>query len=110
MAIPFSNAALTKITSVGSGDDYDQPASTGTDRWTGSVGIYVAEEIVEVLGNERVDEVKQTRLEIPYAVGQLIVRGDTLTYTYEGAQVPRVAGTISRAQLIGRVRVLLEDA
>lgn len=116
--LPYTNATLTAVTGVGMSADYDTPASSGTTRWTGSAGIYVAEEIVEAISpptatsstSNRIDEIKQTRLELPYDVGKVVVRGDTLTYTYEGASVSRVAGTISHAALVGRVRVLLENS
>jgi hypothetical protein len=107
--IPYANATLTAITPVASSADYDQLATDGTPRWTGELGIYVVEERREVLGADREDEVLQTRVEIPYAIGRLAERGDTLTYTYENAIARRVAATITRAQLVGRVRVLLED-
>lgn len=108
-AIPYVNAMLTAITNVGSTPDYDDPGTPGGDRWTGAQGIYVAEEIIETLSPGRVDEVKQTRIEIPYGVGKLVQRGDTLTYTYEAASQQRKAGTISHAPLVGRVRVLVEN-
>lgn len=116
--IPYVNATLTAITPTGASADYDQPAAGGTPRWTGSLGIYVAEETLEELASvtaravagDRLDEILRTRLEIPYNIGQLVERGDTLTYTYEGGEVQRVAGTITHAPLVGRVRVLLRDA
>lgn len=108
--IPYRNASLTAITAVGTSPDYDDPGTAGTVRWTGAEGIYVAEEIVETLSPGRVDEVKQTRIEIPYSTGSLVQRGDTLTYTYEGASTQRKAGTITHAPLVGRVRVLVENA
>lgn len=108
--LPYVNATLTAVTAVGTSADYDTPAAPGLARWTGSEGIYVAEEIVETLSPGKVDEVKQTRIEIPYTIGKLVERGDTLTYTYEDAPVARVAGTITHAPLVGRVRVLLENA
>jgi hypothetical protein len=103
---------------VGSSADYDQPAIPGTPRWTGSLGIYVADEVKEIIGTstagavvaDRIDEIVQTRLEIPYNIGRLVQRGDIITYTYEGESVTRTAGTITHAPLVGRVRVLPEDA
>jgi hypothetical protein len=108
--IPYTNGTLTAVTSVGTSADYDDEPTPGTVRWTGSLGIYVAEQDVETLSQDRVDEVIQTRLEIPYNIGKLVRRGDTLTYTYENEQVQRVAGTITHAPLVGRVRVLPENA
>lgn len=108
--LPYTNATLTAITPVGTSTDYDTPASAGTPRWTGTLAIYIAEEIIETLSPGKVDEVKQTRIEIPYDTGKLVHRGDTLTYTYEAGTVARIAGTISHAPLVGRVRILVENA
>jgi hypothetical protein len=118
VTIPYINGMLTAITPKGATADYDQAPADGTPRWTGSLGIYVAEETLEELASvtaravasDRLDEILRTRVEIPHTVGQLVERGDTLTYTYEGEDVRRVAGTITHAPLVGRVRVLLEDA
>lgn len=107
--IPYANATLTAITPQGTTADYDTPASPGAPRWEGELRIYVAEERRDDLGAETEDEIIITRLEIPHAVGRLVVRGDTLSYTFEGAEQERSAATISRAPLVGRVRVLLED-
>lgn len=107
--IPYVNAALTKITAIGTSDDYDDAATSGADRWTGSVGIYVDDTRGQVISPQRIDEIDQTRLEIPWTVGRLVQRGDTLTYTYQGATETGVAGTLSGDQLVGRRRVLLEN-
>lgn len=116
MTIPFSNASLTAINAGGTAEDYDQVATIGTARWTGSLGIYVAEELVQVEGGNlrgsqlAVDEVITTRLEIPYAVGRLVQRGDRLTFTYEDATHTRTARNLMHAELVGRIRVTLEPA
>lgn len=110
MSLVYTNATLTKITAVGTSDDYDEPAVAGTDRWTGSVGVTVRGPRLEVLTDGRIDEVIKTSVEIPYDVGVQVVRGDKLTYSYESATHARVAGTIVHAEPAGRVRVLLEDA
>lgn len=109
--IPYMNATLTAVTPAATSDDYDHASTYGAARWTGSVGVYVAEERVEELSAGRQDEVLQTRLEMPYTgPGVLVERGDKLTYTLDGETVNRFAGTITRAPLMGRVRVLLVDA
>ena len=108
--IPYTNATLTSITPVGTSADYDTPAAAGTPRWTGNLPVYVAEELQETDQAVKVDELVHTRLEIPYSVGRLIARGDTLTFTYEDASHQRVARDIIRAQLVDRVRVILQEA
>jgi hypothetical protein len=107
--IPFVNGALTAIQQGATAEDYDQPAVTGTARWTGNLGVYVAEELAQTDGLD-VDEIITTRLEIPYQVGRLVQRGDRLVYTYESASHTRTARNLIRAELVGRVRVILEAA
>lgn len=107
----YSNATLTKITAAGVSDDYDVAGTPGTDRWTGSVGITVRRDpIVEVQGAQALNVVRTTRLEIPYDVGSVIEHNDALTYIYEGETVTRRVDDVTRAQLVGRVRVELEPA
>ena len=107
--IPYSNAVLTAITGVGVSGDYDTAATVGTNRWTGTSSIYVAEEILEELQAGELNQVQRTRLEIPHGVGKQIKRGDTLTYTYDSGTQTGVAGTLAHAPLVDRVKVLLED-
>lgn len=108
--LPAVNATLTAIAAVGSsGDGYDDPTG-GAPRWSGNLGIWVAEEILEEIEGGELNEVLRTRLELPYTVGKIVKRGDRVTYVYEDQPVTRTAGTISHAKLVGRVRVLLEDA
>jgi hypothetical protein len=107
--IPFANATLTTITAAAIAEDYDQAAVPGDARWTGALGIYVSQELTQTEG-DGVDEIITTRLEIPYAIGQLVQRGDTLTYTFETAAHARVARNLIRSELVGRVRVILENA
>lgn len=109
MSLPYTNATLTAITSVGTTGDYDTPAAPGANRWAGELPVTVVEKIVEAISPGRVDELKQTRVEIPYDTGQLVRRGDTLTFTYEDASHQRRAGTILHARLVGRVRIILEE-
>lgn len=107
----YANATLTRITAPGTADDYDIPGTPGADRWAGSVGVTVRRDpIVEVQANQALNVVRSTRMEIPYDVGSVIEHNDALTYTYEGETVTRRVDDVTRAQLVGRVRVELEDA
>lgn len=108
--IPFCNATLTAVAAGGSAEDYDTPQTSGAPRWTGALGVYVAEELIQVERGGDVDEVVITRLEIPYATGKLVQRGDQLTYTYGSAAHTRRARNLIRSELVGRVRVTLEPA
>lgn len=111
MSLVWTNGTLTRITATGTTDDYDVPGAAGTDRWTGSVGITVRRDpIVEVQGAQALNVVRSTRVEVPYDVGRLIAQNDTLTYTYEDTTWTRRVDDITRAQIVGRVRVELEPA
>lgn len=108
--IPASNATLTKIAAVGTSDDYDHAATAGATRWESTIGVYVAERLIENIAASKIDELVETRMEIPYTVGKNVVRGDTLTYLKDGISLQRKAGTVWHNQLVGRVRVILETA
>ena len=114
--IPYRNATLTGIAGGGTLEDFDAPAGADTPRWQGSVGIYVADELSEdrtARNDQRassVSEIVATRLEIPYDIGRLVQRGDTVTYLFENATHQRAARDIIRSEAVGRVRVLLADA
>lgn len=107
--LPLVNARLTAVTPVGATADFDAPAGAAAPRWTGNVGVYVAEEVLEQITAGRIDQVQRTRIELPWTPGSLVRRGDTLTYTYEGQTQTATAGTIARASVVNRVQVLAED-
>jgi hypothetical protein len=108
--LPAINATLTQIAGQGLAADYNDPGTAGTAKWAGSTGIWVADQILQVEGPDKVTEVLQTRLEIPWDVGQTVARGDTLSFTYEGTARNRVARNVIHAPIVGRVRITLEDA
>lgn len=78
---PLVNATLTKIEGGGTSDDWDQPAGADTTRWTGTANAYLDEKILTEVNGNALDEIKQTRLVVPLDIGDLAVRGDTVTYT-----------------------------
>jgi hypothetical protein len=111
VGLPYTNGRLLAIHGLGASADYDLPVNAdGPERWrqTGGVGITVRQQQVESTGGGRVDEDINTDLKLPYDVGILVHRGDVLTYTYEGQQFRRKAGTIVHSEKAGRVRVALE--
>jgi hypothetical protein len=109
MALIYANGTLSRITQAGGGDAYDTD-TTGTDRWTGTIGVTVRERHVEQIAGSRIDRVDETHLILPYAIGLQVQQGDTLVFSYEGATHTRKAGTIVHSQMAGRVRVDLEDS
>lgn len=46
--LPFANAIVTKVTAAGQAEDYDEPASAGSDRWTGTERAYYQEKTERV--------------------------------------------------------------
>lgn len=111
MGLPYTNGRLLSITGVGATEDYTDPGdNVGAERWTGNLGITVRQQLLENINGDRIDEIITTSVKLPYAIGRLVRRGDTITYTYDGDSYTRTAGTIVRAQLTDRVRVTLEDA
>lgn len=111
MSLIFTNATLTQIATAGISDDYDVAGSAGSARWTGSVGVTIRRDpIVEIQGNEALNVVRTTRMEIPFDIGSVIEHNDALTYTFEGQTLTRRVDDITRAREVGRVRVELEAA
>jgi hypothetical protein len=107
----FTNATLTQIAAPGTSDDYDVTATTGTARWTGSVGVTIRRDpIIEIQTNQALNVVRTTRMEVPFDIGSVIQHNDALTYTYEGQTLTRRVDDITRAREVGRVRVELEPA
>ncbi|MBA3688474.1 MAG: hypothetical protein H0W81_06570 [Chloroflexi bacterium] len=109
MTLLYVNATLTAITPVATVADFDVAASGGTPRFSGAAPATLRELIVERDGLDQ-DELVQTHLEVDYAVGRLVERGDTLTYDFDGTSHSRVAKDLIRARLVDRVRVLLHNA
>jgi hypothetical protein len=107
--LPYTNAILTAITGPGNAEDYDVPATTGTARWTGSLGIYYDDSKGQLLSPGRADQIDKTRLEIPYTVGNLAQLGDTVTFTVDGVPQTGMVAKVEGDPLLGRRRVLLQD-
>jgi hypothetical protein len=106
----YENGRLTRIGQASGPANYDEPGTTGADRWTGDIGVTVRERHVEQIAGGRIDQIDETHLILPYSVGAQVQRGDVLTFTYEGRTETRTAGTIVHSQMAGRVRVDLENA
>jgi hypothetical protein len=104
----YENGRLTRIGQASGPANYDEPGTTGADRWTGSIGVTVRERHVEQIAGGRIDQIDETHLILPYSVGAQVQRGDVLEFVFEGATHRRTAGTIVRSQFAGRVRVDLE--
>lgn len=115
--LPASNATLTSIMGGGFTADYDQPATSGTARWQGTVGVYVVEEIITVAsatrrageGADSVNELTRTYLVLDAELGRLVQTGDTLTYTLDGVTSTRVARNVRVTPIVSTARVTFEN-
>jgi hypothetical protein len=103
----YTNATLTAVNAAGSGDGSDADPALGAPRWTGTIGIIVDDSRQTLNTPGRTDEIEQTRLEIPWRVGSLVKRGDTLTFTYAGQTQQRVADNLLGEQMMNRRRIIL---
>ena len=106
--LPIVNATLTKVAAP-TAEDYDTPAGTGSDVWTGEERAYVTEELVEVPGNGRLDVLRKTTIVIPADVGRLVAAEHTVAYDYDGASHSRRVQAVSVVAELGRARLALED-
>jgi hypothetical protein len=108
--IPRANATLTAITAVGTSDDYDDSGTAGSQRWAGSVGAYVVDELIQDTTPGTVTERRRTSLVVPSTVARQIKRGDTITFNYQGVQQARRARDLRITEIVGTARIALEDA
>lgn len=106
----YENGRLTAITSAAGPANYGEPGTPGATRWTGNIGVTVRKRHVEQIGAGKLEQIDEAHLILPYEIGTLVVRGDTLSYVDDEGAQQRTAGTIVPAKLTGRVRVDLENA
>lgn len=109
-SLPASNATLTAINAPGLSEDYDEPATDGTPRWTGTVDCYVVNKIRTLVGTAGLNRVKTTYLVVPYDIGETVESGDTVVFTLEGESVSRVVWEIDPAKIAGTTRLHFQDA
>lgn len=110
MRPPLVNATLTAIKGGGAAEDYDTAAGADTNRWAGSADAYVDEQMLENVGPNGLDQVAATRLVVPFAQGELVQRGDTVVYTYDGQSFARTAKNLQQFKLFGTVSVWMFEA
>jgi hypothetical protein len=107
--LPEKNCYVTKLASGGSRADYDYAGGTDTTLWTGDEGAYYVEELLTVRGNQTTDEVTRTRLYVRVPVGELAVRGGTVTFTMDGVTHDRRVQDLAVNRTSGIVKIGLED-
>jgi hypothetical protein len=110
VSVPVANATLTAISGGSTAEDYDTPAGAPTAKWTGSVGVYVVDELVRAVSPGRVDELRKTSIVLPAALARNVKRSDTLTFRYQGAAQTRTARDVRITEIARTARVTFEDA
>ena len=111
--LPLTNATLTAVAGPGFTEDYDDPATAGSSKWSGSEDVTFSEitERVQIGGESNTIVRRSLIVDSELAVSWAI--GDVLTVTYDGAArtvtVRRVGKTLATG-LDGVVRLVLDDA
>lgn len=112
--LPQTNATLTAISTPGFSADGDQPATAGTNVWSGVADAYLDEGYITSTAAGRRDLFQQDRLIIP---GDLVphvdvAAGQTVTFAYAGKQQTRVVAAVTARLMAGMlptVRLDLQD-
>lgn len=114
MILPLPNATLTLVRAPGGAEDYAQAATAGTDKWTGSEGVYYSlqterqssREGSSLIGARSL--IASSDLPVSWAVG------DTVTFTPTGSSqltaTVRLVKVSAYPGVPGIVRLVLEDA
>lgn len=106
--LPKTNARLLIITGGGTSEDFGSTEGADTEKWRGNQGAYITERVLVEVGGGGLDEAKQTVLIIDS--GHTVAQGDTVTYTYDGAEHTRRVRDIERHKLVGTTRLHLWEA
>lgn len=109
MSLPASNARLTMILGGGFSEDYDEPATNGTPKWTGDADAYVVDKVRTAVTAAGLARVKTTYVVIPVDLADGIESGDTVTYTINGTSVSRVVWEIEAHEIAGTARLHFKD-
>jgi hypothetical protein len=109
-ALPVANATLTQITGPGYSEDYDEAATSGTVKWSGSVGAYIVEQVKTAVAATGLARVKTTYVVVPADVASDVDAGDSLTFQRDGATHTRVVWDTEIHEVAGTARLHLQDA
>ena len=109
----LTNAMLTAVSGPGFTEDYDDPGTSGSGKWTGTEEVLFSEqaERVQIGGSSNIIVARyvvvDAELDVPWEIG------DVLTLTYDGdaktVTVRRISKTLATG-LDGVVRLVLDDA
>lgn len=107
--LPLTNASLTQIAGSGFQEDWDRPAGVDTVRWNGIADAYVTEAAITEMKENTQTEVKITRLVVGIDVGELVQRGDTVTYDWNNQTIQRLVDDVQTYVLFGTTRIWFKE-
>lgn len=104
---PLINATLTKVEATGPSEDYGVAAGPAVSRWTGSANAYLTEKDMTVVGGAggELNLVIADRLVVPYDVGKLVKRNDSVTYAFDGTTFKHRVRDVQLYKLFGTARL-----
>jgi hypothetical protein len=114
MKLPaITNATLSAVAGAGFSDDYDQSATAGASKWTGSEPVYFQRETERVDAGGRSDVIVGRSVVVSDELAVTWEIGDVLTVTplgesVQSLKVRRVAPTRAPG-LAGVVRLAVDD-
>jgi hypothetical protein len=114
MKLPaITNATLSAVAGAGFSDDYDQSATAGASKWTGSESVYFQRETERVDAGGRSDVIVGRSVVVSDELAVTWEIGDVLTVTplgeaQQSLKVRRVAPTRAPG-LAGVVRLAVDD-
>jgi hypothetical protein len=113
MKLPaITNATLTAVTGAGFSDDYDDAATAGASKWSGSEDVFYRTSAERIDAGGSSDVIVGRSLVVSDALAVDFEIGDVLSWTYrdeaQSATVRRVAPTTA-PDLAGVVRLVIED-
>ena len=113
MRLPaITNATLTAVAGAGFSDDYDDAATAGASKWTGSEDVLYSTSMTEQNAAGTSDVIEARSLVVSDDLDVDFEIGDVLTWTYRGDtqsdSVQRIAPTTAPG-LAGVVRLVIED-
>lgn len=111
MFLASHNARLSEVLSPGSSEDYDIAQGAGTSKWSGDAEALYVEQVLAQASGERLDQAKQTHLQVPSNLGVTVLVGDYVTYTPldSTAAITRKVREVVAPPMVGVVRLFLWD-
>ncbi len=115
--LPLTNATLTQIAGGGHTEDWDRGPGADLIRWSGAADAYVTEKSTTTIITEgakdvypSLTEAKLTRIVVDSSVGNLVQKGDTITFTWNNQTgIQRQVDNTQTYTLFGTTRLWLRE-